>query len=349
MQQLQYIEINGRTPYECGYEYGLQARDKILAGVEDYKNVFSKGYGKTWDDIKAFAMGYLPLLEKELPEEVEEVKGIAAGAGISLADVMVLNCRYEITKFPKPKECTTAAVMPEAAKEGKTFLFKNWDYRVGIMDNVVVLHITQPDGSRIIGIGEAGQLLRDGMNTSGVAIVSNNLQSAEDSEGIAVPTCFMRRHVLKSKSFEDACDYIRAFSRRVSCNTMVASADGRAIDFEVYPSGADEIVPYKGVLTHANHFVVQPKLQILDTSPRDQRLRELLMKKHSEINVPYIKLCMADHENYPKAICRHPADPSLELSKRSITVACEIYDFMAGEAHICSGPPCTGEFRTYKL
>ena len=68
-----------------------------------------------------------------------------------------------------------------------------------------------------------------------------------------------------------------------------------------------------------------------------------------ELDVPSIKLCMADHENYPKALCRHPADPSVRLAKRSITVASEIYDFEAGEAHICAGPPCQGEYITYRL
>ncbi len=347
MLELQYIEIKAQSYYDAGLQYGQQAAAKIRAGVEDYKKVFSS-YDKTWEQIQGFAMDYLPLLGKELPECVEEAKGIADGAGVSLADVMVLNCRYEITKFPKKNECTTATVFPEATREKKTFMIKNWDYRVGIMDNVVVLHITQPDGTKILGIAEAGQMIRDGLNSHGVAIVNNNLQSCHDKEGMGIPTCFMRRHVLKSKSFDEACDYIRGFTRQVSCNTMVASKD-RALDFEVYPAGADEIAPEQGVLTHANHFVVHPELQILPTSPRDARLRELFMAKHGQIDVQYIKECMADHENYPQALCRHPNNPKQDLAQRTITVACEIYDFQAGEAHICAGPPCTGLFRTYKL
>lgn len=104
-----------------------------------------------------------------------------------------------------------------------------------------------------------------------------------------------------------------------------------------------------GVVTHANHFVVQPEIHALQRSPRDARLRELLMKKHGEIDAEYIKCCMADHENYPQALCRHPADPTLPLGMRSCTVSNEIMDFEAGVIHICAGQPCSGEYSTYVL
>ena len=58
---------------------------------------------------------------------------------------------------------------------------------------------------------------------------------------------------------------------------------------------------------------------------------------------------MCDHQNYPEAICRHPADVSLPLARRSITVAGIIVDFEQDIMHICAGPPCEGEYIGYKL
>ncbi len=349
MQHIQYIELSAETPLETGREYGKAAKDKILAGIEDYKKLLPGAHGKTWEEIRELAMSYVPLLEKEMPEELEEARGIAEGCGADFADVMVLNTRYELTKLPRPSECTTAAVLPEASADGHVLMIKNWDYRVGIMDNTVILRIARKDGLRILGIGEAGQLIRDGINSYGIGIVSNNLQSREDGVGESIPTCFMRRRVLSAKSFDEAYDIITSFRRRVSGNTLMVSADGRTADFEIYPSGTDVIGPEDGILTHANHFTVHPELQFLPKSPRDARLRELLEKRRGTIDVPYVKLCMADHANYPQCICRHPADPKLPLAQRSITVACEIYDLDLGEAHFCYGPPCTGEFDTYRL
>ena len=107
--------------------------------------------------------------------------------------------------------------------------------------------------------------------------------------------------------------------------------------------------PEKGILTHANHFVRYPERNALETSPRGDRLRALLGKRHGTIDAAYIKRCLCDHENYPKAICRHPSDASLRLGRRSITVASVVYDFEAGAAHFCAGPPCEGEFTAVPL
>lgn len=345
-----FVKIEGSSPYECGRQYGSQAKDAIAVAVSEYRQLFSETSDRTWDQIVEYALSYVPIIRESMPDLLEEAQGLADGADFSLGDIMVLNCRYEITKFPKDKECTTAAIMPAATKDGKSYLVKNWDYRVGIMDHIIVLQIIEPDGNRIVGITEAGQLVRDGMNSKGIALVSNNLQSIFDSNGTGVPSCFLRRKILTCGTFDEAMELIRGFKRSVSCNMLLASGpEKKAADFEVYPGGTDVIWPDEGVLTHANHFVVQPGIHALTRSPRGERLRELLMMKHGDIDIPYIKACLSDHANYPMALCRHPRDVSQRLGRREITVACEIYDFEEGVAHICVGPPCEGEFKTYTM
>ena len=88
------------------------------------------------------------------------------------------------------------------------YLVKNWDYRVGIMDHVMIIHITQPDGTRIMGLTEAGQVIRGGMNSHGLGSVSNNLQSIYDAWAVGLPTVFARRQLLKYKTFDEIKDFI---------------------------------------------------------------------------------------------------------------------------------------------
>ena len=345
-----FIKVSGATYYEIGKDYGRQAKDLIAHAVSDYKQVFAGSSDRSWEEIQQFALSFVDITRRVAPEVMEEVEGIAEGSGYSLADIMVVNCRYEITKFPQKNECTTAAVLPEAAKDGKMYLVKNWDYRVGIMDHVMIIHITQPDGTRIMGLTEAGQVIRGGMNSHGLGSVSNNLQSIYDAWAVGLPTVFARRQLLKYKTFDEIKEFILNFPRAVSCNIMIAGyKEKKAVDFEVYPGGVDMIETENGIVTHANHFIVQPEIHALQRSPRDARLRELLMKKHGEIDAEYIKCCVADHENYPQALCRHPADPTLPLGMRSCTVSNEIMDFEAGVIHICAGQPCSGEYSTYVL
>lgn len=345
------IKCAGASFFEIGRQYGQQAKVQIAHAIADYREVFAETSSMSWEEIQKVALSYVDITRRETPEVMEEVEGIAEGSGFSLADIMIVNCRYEITKFPKPKECTTAVVMPEAGKDGRMYLFKNWDYRVGIMDHVVIIHITEPNGTRMVGLAEAGQVLRGGMNSFGIGLACNNLQSIYDKWDVGLPSVFARRQMLKMGNFADAVNWLKTFPRAVSNNMMVCSFNEKlAADLEVYPEGTDVIEPEAGVLTHANHFIVQPQIYALPAkSQRDARLRELLMQERGNIDVDYIKLCMADHVNYPQALCRHAPDPKIRLAMRTTTVATEIYDYEAGMLHVCSGQPCCGEFRTIVL
>ena len=350
MRRFQVIYVAGDTPYECGRQYGQQAQEKIRAGVEVYRDFFGKTSGQTWPEIKKYAASYLPLLEETMPLVVQEAQGIAEGAQIGMDELMVLKCRYEISKFPKPAECTTAVVLPEASAHGGTYLIKNWDYKQAVMDNIVILHIEQKDGTRILGLAEAGQMLREGFNSHGIGLCNNMIQSVRDSWGIGVPVTFLRRAVLACDDFEKARDMLLHAKRCVSNNMLLASGNGCAVDIEAYPNGANVLAPSGGILTHANHFVVH---QYLDSrvgpKNRDLRLEELLRKRAGQIDVPYIMECMKDHEYYPESICAHNTSlPGREMID-FMTVASIIVDFKHQKAFICAGPPCEGEYQAYEL
>lgn len=348
MRTFQFVSVEGATPRARGLCYGEQAREKIRAGIEEYRALFARTGGPGWDRIVARALSCLPLLESSMADLLDEARGIADGAGISLGDLMVLNCRYEITKFPHYDECTTCAILPEAAAGGKTLLVKNWDYRAGIVDNIVILRIEEPDGTEMIGLSEAGQLIREGFNSHGVGLCNNSLQSLLDAPGEGVPVTFLRRKVLSCRTFDEARDLLVGARRAVS-NNMLLAAPGRAVDIEAHPGGCDLIGPSEGIVTHANHFVVRDELNALERGPRDERLRELLMPKRGSITVDDVKKCLGDHENYPKAICRHPSDLSIPLLQRGMTVAAMIVDFDERTIHICAGPPCEGEFVPFSM
>ena len=297
-------------------------------------------------------MGYVPVIEESMPEILEEAKGLASGSGRELAEIMAVNCRYEISKISKPEECTTAAVLPEASRGGKTYAVKNWDFFEKTIPHIVLLRIRTREYSAI-GWTEAGQMPREGFNSFGVAIVNNGMQSVHDHYGEGLPVTFLRRRVLASRSFEEAAKLVRSFKRCVSNNIMLVGSKGQVLDFEVQPERMDQVYSQGGILTHANHFVVDAEADAFPERPkvRDARLMELLAKRRGDIDVPYIMECMKDHEYWPKAICSHPtfAGDKRTYIPAGITVASMIVDFAENTAYICSGPPCEGEYIPYKL
>ncbi|MGI6085478.1 MAG: C45 family autoproteolytic acyltransferase/hydrolase [Acetivibrionales bacterium] len=349
MRKFQLIEVKADTPYERGLQYGEQAHEKIIAEIEDYRLLFSETSSMSWEEIRSYALEYIYLSERLVPDVMEEARGISAGARADIADIMVLNTRYEITKFPEPNECTSFSVLPQASRRKKTYVGQNWDYRAGILDNIVMVHIEEPDGVRIFGLAEAGQVIRNGFNSHGIGLCANNLQSIYDSRGIGIPVTFLRRKVLSSKNFNEAYKLLVDAPRAVSCNFMLASAEGKAVDIEAYPGGADIIEPMEGIIAHANHFTVKPEIHAKKFSPRGDRLYELLNEKHGKIDIDHIKNCLSDHKNYPQSLCCHPSDVDIRLGLREITVAGVIYDFEDKTAYVCAGPPCEGEFIAYRL
>lgn len=350
MRDLKVVKITASTPYERGLQYGEQAKELIKICVEHYKDRFLK-QGDSWESVCNYAMSFVPTVIENMPELFEEAKGIAEGSSLTIEDIMVVNCRYEITKFPKISECTTAAVLPSASRDNKTYVIKNWDYSQYIMPHMVLLSVKTPDGFSMFGITEAGQMVRDGFNSNGIAIVNNNLQSVDDHPGTAIPVTFLRRNVLSCKNFDEAKNMILNAKRTVSSNVLIADCNGNALDFETYPNGADILEATNGILTHANHFVVKPERDALVDRPknRDTRLYELLNRQNGDITVEYIMECMKDHEYYPLSICGHPNPQGDSYGRDRITVASLIFDFVENTVYVCDGPPCEGEYIPYKL
>ena len=94
-RRMREIYVKSSDPFERGRQHGAQVKGEIERVCVGYRKSFEKK-GYTWEEAQTMAMEYVPYLEKEMPELMEEAKGIAAGAEVELAVVMVLNTRYEL-------------------------------------------------------------------------------------------------------------------------------------------------------------------------------------------------------------------------------------------------------------
>ena len=91
----QYIKVSG-TPYERGFQYGSQAKERIRKVIDEYKVLFEKEAFITWDKAYELSKPYRKEIEKYRPDLVEEMQGIADGAGLDFNTILTLNCRSEI-------------------------------------------------------------------------------------------------------------------------------------------------------------------------------------------------------------------------------------------------------------
>src|SRR5688500_7532000 len=123
-----FIEIGG-LPRERGRQYGEQARTRILRGIEHY-SVQLEGAKLGWPDIEALVRTYEPTIAAFEPSFIDEMRGIAEGAGVDYAAIVMLNARTELLKLADrrrkgepaqidPDGCTGLVVMPAAARAGQ--------------------------------------------------------------------------------------------------------------------------------------------------------------------------------------------------------------------------------------
>lgn len=343
------------TPGEVGFQHGTACRDMIHKNVHFYFRLF-KHYAAL-DRAQAISLAgrFLPVIRDFDAALLEEMRGIAEGAGLEFEEILSINCRTELMYPAKSAtgECTSLAVLPEASAGGQVLIGQNWDWKPHLSGSTVFLEIEQERKPNVVTLTEAGIVGKIGLNSAGVAACLNILKSPMGLVG--VPIHVLMRGILDCERLGDAVQKIVSRNRGSNNNCLLAHADGAALDFETTPDQWDFIYPEAGVLIHTNHFTSERLkahdtgvIEYPDTLLRLGRARQKLSKRAGEITVEDIQAVLRDHLNHPDSICRHPdgRDPELEQAQ---TVASIIMDLTRKEVHVAAGPPCENEYETVRF
>jgi len=359
------IEVSG-PPRERGRQYGRAAADRIRLGVEHY----TAQLGATafpWPAVRELVHAYLPRIEAFEPAYVEEMRGIAEGAGLELEMIVLLNARTEVLKSaqrrqaatvePERDGCTGVVVLPEAS-HGRTLIHaQNWDWKVECAETAVVLRILRDDGPDLLTFTEAGGLARSGLNAAGIAITANYLESDRDYRQVGVPLALIRRKVLESEHVALAMRAVYVTPKSAANNMIVSHAGGVAIDFECAPDETFQVLPERGLIVHANHWqspVALAKLKDTgiantpDSLYRDLRVRGLLAPQLGGITREAVKAALFDDFATPWSVCRPPR-PSVGGSTVTATVAMIVMEPAAGMLEAAPLPALARQFTTYSL
>jgi isopenicillin-N N-acyltransferase-like protein len=357
------IPVHG-TPFARGRQYGRLAMDRIHRSIAAYREVFEQRAGLPWNDAVAHARMFIAPIEGFLPEALQEMRGIAEGAGVPFEAILALNCRSELMfaaarergETP-PSECTAFAVTPEASADGHMLLGQNWDWVPFARDLCVLLDVQRDERPSFATVVEAGLLAKVGMNAAGFGLCTNTLVSERDANRPGVPYHVMLRALLDSESVDDATRILGSAERAMSANYLVADRSGRAINFETTTGGKEGIhaaLPQDGLLAHANHFLA-PSFAPIDAyvakSPHSvTRLSDMWrgLRASESLSVRRLQDVLRSHEHAPTGICGHP-DPAMEPLYARCTVASFVADLTAGEFWFTDGPPCGSVYEAYRF
>jgi len=320
-------------PYEVGVQYG----NAIAAELDRFLHDDLARINRLRDAplspaaVSKFVGESAFWIEKELPAVAEQIAGLAAGAGITYEQAMLLQMRRELIR--QPGDCTSIAY----ADGGGPLIAQNVDLVGNLSELALVLHVAGDDRSRpaICMLTFVGLCAYLGINSHGLAVGINMVTSPGWRAG--VPPYLLVAHILGCSSIEEAVDEL-ARIRRASSRYLVLADDDEIAGVEM--TVTDLRTLREPVLAHANHFL-HPDFQSVETKVGDELA------------------CSLDRRQRIAELAARGVDPREILRDDSICVHNDgderVIETVAGvvmtprkrELQIAFGHPCQSEFHAF--
>ncbi|KAL4887539.1 acyl-coenzyme A:6-aminopenicillanic acid acyl-transferase-domain-containing protein [Aspergillus karnatakaensis] len=313
--------------------------------MKNYEKLFLETAGADWNESKTRAATYLPALEQNEPDLVEEMKGIAAGAGVDFLDILALNLRSEISLTNYSDGCTSIITTNNSpnASEKSVFLAQNWDWVGEAGTSTAFFDISKNGKPRIRMMGEAGIVAKFGFNEAGVGICMNAIRCGTVSK-VQLPVHLAMRRVLECGSFDEALAILETKGLASCVNLMIGDKSGKIATIECTPRGLAPIFPEPGSQTtfHTNHLwspEVPSEIRdhpSINSFTRLERIK--VLSKDKEGSVEIIRAWLSDEEGTPVSICRS-TPPGARGIERMETLSTIIMDLKALQAEVSFGKP----------
>ena len=354
MPTFPFVEVSG-DDYTMGFELGRSVPDMIRRSVRQVIDYELEGaftaeiIAERLERYRELAAGYCPAL-------LDEVRGIADGAGIPIHEALLLQVRSDVRHAGG---CTSFAVARDCDGDGSLFIGQNWDYPLDD-EVVIVLRKNPSNGPRQLMMTFAGCCAYMGINSAGISQFATALpwppgpvrtdDRETGSEGVAIPHYFYKWRVFKAESLNEVRAIAAQTVPKLGGSYMLSDSSGEIACVELCPGGA-EWLPCDGSfcvhtnthLSDKNAFRQDMPLFLEDSIPRYRRAFERFSKLPDNANRGDIAAILGDHDGYPVSICRHQPYPSYATS------ASLIAEPRKGLLHVCAGNPCIGEYRTYSV
>ena len=330
--RVRHIQCSG-TPYDIGLQHGQDAKTEVLGSIDFYRDFFLKKCKLDWPAVQGVAQKFEPNLKTLCPDLVDEMRGVADGAGVDFESILALNVRTEIAYGMMSDGCTAFAWKTADI----TYLAQNWDWNAAQRENIICTHITQSGKPTIHMMTEGGIIGKIGLNSAGVGVTLN----AISAKGVAfdkLPVHLALRTALNSTSRDQAAEALRSAGVASACHIQVADKEAGAIGFECSSTDIKELeMNDRGITTHSNHFVenhgVDEPSMWQDSPPRLARIGELL-KGVRKTSMQSLAELLKDEQGFPASICRAEKGSSTSETLFSI-----VMNLTEGFANVKMGRP----------
>ncbi|MGE0607080.1 MAG: C45 family autoproteolytic acyltransferase/hydrolase [Pirellulales bacterium] len=350
MNRYREIEVAG-TPRELGRQIGEAAGDEIRAFREAALHMVGKTVRVSRATVDYIVAQSLLRAEQYGPHMVEELRGMAEAARVTVEDVTLLQVRNQLQP-DADAGCTSFSLATHGAAHGGHIVGQNWDNDPDLQPFTVVLTRRPIGKPAMMTVTQAGLIAYIGFNSAGIGVCLNTLPAP--ARPLGVPHYFTVRGIYEADSLEGAVHAVQRAERAIPANIMLATPQGPA-DLEVTLDQVHVLTDDgSGGVTHTNHCR-HPALQeingrhaeLIQSHGRQQRIDQLLSSTQNRPDLPALKEALRDHDGYPRSICRHPNDDRATGFWQ--TVFSVIIEPQQRQMHISRGNPCEQPYETYTL
>ena len=283
---------------------------------------------------------------------MEELHGMAEGAGAALDDLMVLNCAEALIDDALHLKCTSLALGPEWTDDRHVLLAHNEDWWPQDQHTLYLIHAEPEREPPFLALTYGGLLPCIGLNAAGLAQCCDSVYPNDSRVG--VPRAFVARSVLGASDLAEAGLRAAHPHREAGYNHLVVNRAGEILSLEASALQHAALPDTVGALVHTNHYL-DPAMRQVERDPaslgrsrlRHERASELLHagRPHSRQSLARL---LADHHNSPSSICCHVQEAQAPLDQYS-TIASVIIDLTEMTMHVTRGQPCGASFRSYSM
>jgi isopenicillin-N N-acyltransferase-like protein len=347
-KRLEIIECSG-TMYEIGKQYGAVRRNSLVTSINSLFKEYITLKKTSREEIITTMGKYLSLVKSFDPELVDMLQGQAEGVGVSLEEVFLLRCNFELSFYYQQMKtfCTSFAVTGQATRDGKTIIGQNFDATCGrSIDLVKTMHT---DGLKqlLLVFWGACELV---LNSAGLGMVLNVVVSPPAEQLFTLPACCVMPKAMRQRRIGDVLG-VFCVAGRSMMHYCLASKEGDIIGIETKPDDFNVLQPERDFLVHANHYHTERfkngelvYLGAPSTYIREPQIKGLIEKHYGNITLERMMEIMSNHNNYPRGICNHALEGSTAETLASVIMIPE-----DNAMYVTAGHPCQYEYEEYRL
>jgi len=350
-----FIKVKG-SHREIGRQIGEACSRQIQHCVENAHVMIDATYdyiGLDWHGATIQSRKYIPFAQERYPQYVDEMMGMAEGAGISFEDMSVLVSMEAVTSDALHLgKCTSMAVNSDRTTDGHVLLAHNEDWTPEEELDVFIVHAEPTNEPPFLAMTYGGYPVAVGINAHGIAQGCDSVYPTDTRIGI--PRLIVARGVLAAKSPADAISRALISQRAAGYNHFIVHESGEIYSVEASARRFALLYGEDGWLAHTNYYV-DPRMSAIEAEPDElvaKRIRYYravrLLAEIGQHSIKSLQAIQRDHINFPHAICNH--DENVELpADREKTICALIIDLTARAMHIAWGNPCENQYHTYYL